>query len=118
MPGWMWAVGKPHLFPMVPPLPDNALVTQSRVIMLDSMAILFTFLSVLFYLKFCNCQRSPHAHTHTHTHTQLSSPAPTFPSPSPQDMVWTMVPVPLPLCGFAGMPAGVSCTAGLATPLC
>ena len=116
MPGWMWAVGKPHLFPMVPPLPDNALVTQSRVIMLDSMAILFTFLSVLFYLKFCNCQRSPHAHTHTHT--QLSSPAPTFPSPSPQDMVWTMVPLPLPLCGFAGMPAGVSCTAGLATPLC
>ena len=67
MPGWMWAVGKPHLFPMVPPLPDNALVTQSRVIMLDSMAILFTFLSVLFYLKFCNCQRSPHAHAHTHT---------------------------------------------------
>ena len=86
MPGWMWAVGKPHLFPMVPPLPDNALVTQSRVIMLDSMAILFTFLSVLFYLKFCNCQRSPHARTRTHTH---NSPPPHQHSHPPPPRTWS-----------------------------
>ena len=38
--------------PPPPPLPDNALVTQSRVIMLDSILIFFTFASILAYLKF------------------------------------------------------------------
>jgi dolichyl-phosphate-mannose--protein O-mannosyl transferase len=36
---------------------DNALIIQSRVIMLDSMTILMTYSAFLFYLKFCNCER-------------------------------------------------------------
>lgn len=59
------------------PLPDNALVIQSRVIMLDSMAILFTFLTILFYLKFCNCQRSaPGVAVCTHMPTSPPHPTP------------------------------------------
>ena len=72
--------------------------------MLDSMAILFTFLTILFYLKFCNCQRSaPGVAVCTHMPT---SPPP----PHPQVVVRMVVPLPLFECCFTGIPDGVSCT--------
>ena len=43
---------------LVLPPPDNALVVQSRVIMLDSILIFLTFASILAYLKFY--QHRPH----------------------------------------------------------
>ncbi len=41
---------------------DNSLVIQSRVIMLDSFLILFTYTSILCYLRFYH-QRHRYVHT-------------------------------------------------------
>lgn len=41
---------------------DNSLVIQSRVIMLDSFLILFTYLSILCYLKFYHIRDRPFSH--------------------------------------------------------
>lgn len=43
----------PHvLFPT-----ENALITQSRLMLLESVLIFFNLLAVLSYLKFSNCQK-------------------------------------------------------------
>ncbi len=41
---------------------DNSLVLQSRVVMLDSLVILFTLVSILAYLKFYHQRHRPFSH--------------------------------------------------------
>lgn len=46
-----------RLSPLCPLVPENALVTQARLMLLESLLIFFNLLAVLSYLKFNNCQK-------------------------------------------------------------